>query len=82
MVFDPERLAFEAVWSDAAWDRLSQLLFDLPIEWRFFMKHEIFAAVSADEAAKADPVAAVERAYARQIELYPQVAPRTRGRAA
>lgn len=82
MVFDPERLAFETVWSDAAWDRLSQLLFDLPIEWRFFLKHEIFTAVTADGTTAANPVAAVERAYARLLETYPQIAPQTLGRAA
>jgi N-methylhydantoinase B len=82
MVFDPARLAFETVWSDCAWDHLSARLFALPVEWRFFLKHEIFAAVSADTAAEADPVAAIERAYARLLQLHPQIAPRTHGEAA
>lgn len=74
MVFDPQRLAFERIWSDAAWDRLSALLFVQPIEWRFFLKHEIFAAVSADEDAQNDPVAAVDRAHAQQLAKFPQLA--------
>jgi N-methylhydantoinase B len=82
MVFDPARLAFEKVWSDRAWDHLSTRLFALPVEWRFFLKHEIFAAVNADTAAEADPVAAIERAYARLLQLYPQIAPRPHGEAA
>lgn len=82
IVFDPDRLAFERVWSNAAWDALSEKLFALPIEWRFFLKHEIFAAVNADPAAQADPVAAIERAYLRLLELYPQIVPRRLGEAA
>jgi len=82
MVFDPARLAFEKVWSDRAWDHLSARLFALPVEWRFFLKHEIFAAVNADAAAEVDSVAAIERAYARLLQLYPQIAPRTHGEAA
>jgi N-methylhydantoinase B len=76
MTFDPERLSFERIWSDAVWDRLSQHLFALPVEWRFFVKHELFAAVNADAAAKDDPVAALERAYARVLKQYPQIVPR------
>ncbi|TCR68593.1 hydantoinase B/oxoprolinase family protein [Bosea sp. BK604] len=82
IVFDPARLAFERVWSNAAWDALSEKLFALPIEWRFFMKHEIFAGVNADTAAEGDPVAAIERAYRRLLELYPQIVPRRLGEAA
>ncbi len=82
LVFDPQRLAFEKIWSNEAWDHLSTRLFALPIEWRFFLKHEIFALVNADTAAEADPVAAIERAYASLLQLYPQIAPRALGEAA
>jgi N-methylhydantoinase B len=82
LTLDPARLDFETIWSDAAWDHLSERLFALPVEWRFFMKHQIFAAVSTDAAAASDPVAAIERAYASLLVLYPQVAPRTIGAAA
>jgi N-methylhydantoinase B len=76
LVFDKERLSFERIWSDHAWDHLSETLFALPIEWRFFLKHEIFALVNADAAAESDPIAAIERAYASLLRLYPQIAPR------
>jgi N-methylhydantoinase B len=82
LVFDKERLSFERIWSDRAWDHLSDTLFALPIEWRFFLKHEIFALVNADAAAEADPVAAIERAYAGLLRLYPQIAPRNVEKAA
>jgi N-methylhydantoinase B len=70
---DPARMAFEVIWSDAAWARLSALLFSLPVEWRFFMKHQVFNAVSADPAAAVDPVAAVDRAYHAAAARHPQL---------
>ncbi|MBB5696312.1 hydantoinase B/oxoprolinase family protein [Muricoccus pecuniae] len=73
MTFDPARLAFETVWSDAAWDRLSELLFALPVEWRFFMKHQAFAEVARDAGAAANPVAAVERGFATAAARHPQI---------
>lgn len=82
LVFDAARLSFETIWSNAAWDHLSGLLFALPIEWRFFLKHQIFALVGADAAAEADPVAAIERAYAGLLRLYPQIRPHDLGAAA
>jgi N-methylhydantoinase B len=82
MTLDPARLAFEKVWSDAAWDRLSEKLFALPVDWRFFMKHQVFAAVASDGQAEADPVAAVERAFAAALALYPQLTPRATSEAA
>ena len=40
--FGPEREGYEAQWTDAAYDLLTQILADLPIHWRFFTKTEIF----------------------------------------
>ncbi len=71
--FGASRIAFETVWSEAAWDRLAALLFALPVEWRFFMKHQVFALVAADKRAAADPVAAVERAFAAASAQQPQM---------
>ncbi len=74
ITFGASRLAFEEVWSDAAWDRLADLLFALPVEWRFFMKHRVFALVAADAAAGGDPVAAIERNFRVAVARHPQVA--------
>lgn len=40
--FGPERDGFEAVWTPAAYDRLTEILATLPLHWRFFAKTEIF----------------------------------------
>jgi N-methylhydantoinase B len=40
--FGPERDGYEAQWTPDAYDRLTAILRDLPIHWRFFAKTEIF----------------------------------------
>ncbi|WP_027056122.1 hydantoinase B/oxoprolinase family protein [Mesorhizobium erdmanii] len=40
--FGPEREGYEAQWTPAAYHRLTAILRDLPIHWRFFAKTEIF----------------------------------------
>ncbi|MCJ8140992.1 hydantoinase B/oxoprolinase family protein [Falsirhodobacter halotolerans] len=40
--FGPERDGYEAQWTPAAYDLLTETLADLPIHWRFFAKTEIF----------------------------------------
>lgn len=40
--FGPERDGYEAQWTPAAYDFLTQTLAELPIHWRFFTKTEIF----------------------------------------
>ncbi|MCQ4159527.1 hydantoinase B/oxoprolinase family protein [Roseomonas sp. GC11] len=39
----PERDAFEQVWDSAAYDALTAILAALPVHWRFFVKHRLFA---------------------------------------
>ena len=41
----PERAAFEAVWTDANYDVLTECLAALPVHWRFYAKHRIFDAI-------------------------------------
>ncbi|MEM6680101.1 MAG: hydantoinase B/oxoprolinase family protein [Pseudomonadota bacterium] len=48
----PERAAFEAVWTKANYDALTEVLAALPVTWRFWAKHRIFHRIegmSADE---------------------------------
>ena len=40
--FGPEREGYEAQWTPAAYDLLTEILAGLPIHWRFFVKTEIF----------------------------------------
>jgi len=45
----PYREAFEAVWTDANYDALTECLAGLPVHWRFYAKHRVFAAIDAME---------------------------------
>lgn len=45
--FGPERDGYEAQWTPAAYDRLTDILAGLPIHWRFFTKTEIFRRMTA-----------------------------------
>lgn len=41
--FGQERDAFEAVWTREAYAQMTQLMGELPVHWRFFVKTELFA---------------------------------------
>ena len=41
--FGPERDEFERVWTAEAYGQMTQLLAELPVHWRFFVKTELFA---------------------------------------
>lgn len=43
------RNAFESIWSHDRYAALTEFLFDIPVTWRFFVKHRVFSAVR-DEA--------------------------------
>jgi N-methylhydantoinase B len=36
------RRAFETVWNEPSYDALTAILAELPVHWRFFVKHAIF----------------------------------------
>ena len=40
--FNAERVAFEKVWTRANYTALSDILRELPVDWRFFVKHKVF----------------------------------------
>lgn len=62
--YGPEREGFEAQWTPAAYDLLTQLLADLPIHWRFFAKTEIFRRMT-DRSGRDGVAAAFAEARAR-----------------
>lgn len=70
-----ERAAFEAIWTDAAYDALTEILFGLPIHWRFYIKHRIFAAVEAMPADQRGSAETVHRVFAQLLTEFPQLAP-------
>lgn len=41
----PGRAAFEAIWTLSRYDALHHILRDVPVNWRYFVKHRVFAAL-------------------------------------
>ena len=72
--FNAHRVAFEKVWTDEAYEALSQLLRRLPVHWRFFMKHRIFEAIERlPEAERKGTAAQVQEVFRGILREYPQL---------
>ncbi len=70
----PERTAFETVWTDANYASLTACLATLPVHWRFYAKHRIFAAVDAmDPADLQGDGSDVRRLFGELVEEFPQL---------
>ena len=70
--FGPEREGYEAQWTPAAYDRLTAILRDLPIHWRFFAKTEIFRRMKGRSGSEG-----VQAAFDAVCERFPEL-PRPR----
>ncbi|HUF87510.1 MAG TPA: hydantoinase B/oxoprolinase family protein [Thermohalobaculum sp.] len=72
----PYREAFEAVWTEANYDALTACLARLPVHWRFYAKHRIFAAIDAlDPATRKGDGSEVRGAFEALVAEFPQLAP-------
>lgn len=64
--FGRERDTFEAVWTPQAYAQMTQLMAELPIHWRFFVKTELFARLGE----QADTL---QESYQQVRTRFPQV---------
>jgi N-methylhydantoinase B len=72
------REAFEAVWTEANYDALTDCLAALPVHWRFYAKHRIFSAIDAmDPGARRGDGSAVRAAFQALLAEFPQLTPAT-----
>ena len=51
----PGRVAFEKIWTRALYKTLTDLLWQVPVNWRFFVKHQLFAAIEARDSDDISP---------------------------
>jgi len=49
------RIEFEKVWTTTLYDELTVLLWKVPVNWRYFIKHRLFDAVAAMEKKDVSP---------------------------
>jgi N-methylhydantoinase B len=59
----PARLAYERTWTLARYDALTRILAAVPVTWRFFVKHQVFAAIGTSIPTHEDDVTGVYQAY-------------------
>ncbi|MGI9409052.1 MAG: hydantoinase B/oxoprolinase family protein [Hyphomicrobiaceae bacterium] len=69
------RAAHEAVWTEANYATLAQLLARVPVHWRFYLKHRVFdalAALPADD--RRGDGSDVRQVFAELLKEHPQLA--------
>lgn len=72
--FGPERTAFEQIWTDANYDALTEQLSTLPVHWRYYAKHRIFAAIEAMDAdARTGDGDDVRQAFGKIVDEFPEL---------
>jgi N-methylhydantoinase B len=70
------REAFEAVWSEPNYDALTVSLASLPVHWRFYAKHRIFAAIDAmGPAIRKGDGSEVRAVFQSLLAEFPQLSP-------
>jgi N-methylhydantoinase B len=70
--FGSERLAHEAVWTQAAYAEMGRAMAAVPLHWRPFLKHALFEAMGKVPAP--DPVAKLRAALATLAAQHPALA--------
>ncbi|MDB5379724.1 MAG: hydantoin utilization protein [Rubritepida sp.] len=70
--FGAQREAFERIWTPSAYAALTQILADLPIHWRFFVKRKLMEAIKAEGSGDAE----VRAAWQVIVDGLPQLRPR------
>lgn len=68
--FGPGRLAFEAIWTPARYAALTRILAAVPVTWRYFVKHEIFAQIKQPPAQDRDGADDIVAAYGKVTERF------------
>lgn len=66
----PGRSRFEAVWTPARYDAMTRIMAALPISWRHFVKHQMFAALAGSAPPQDGGAQDIERLYAQLSQRY------------
>ncbi len=73
--YSEARNAFERMWTRENYEALTAILAQLPVEWRFFVKHRVFEAVERmPEAERTGEGEEVRRAFSVLAAEYPELA--------
>lgn len=71
----PERDAFEHVWTEDNYKALADLLAELPVHWRFFMKHRVFEAIAErTDDLQAPSASEIAECFHKLVSSFPELA--------
>jgi N-methylhydantoinase B len=68
--FGPGRTRFESIWTSARYDAMTRIMAAIPVTWRHFVKHQMFAALAGTAPPVDGGAADIERIYATLSERY------------
>ena len=68
----PGRITHEKVWTRALYEKLTELLWRLPVNWRFYVKHQLMNVIDALDVEDVNP-AELESAFDGLLEQHPQL---------
>ena len=66
------RIAFEKVWTLSLYDKLTDLIWSVPVNWRYYLKHKLFAAVEQLNSEDVNPQD-LQRAFDNLLVEHPQL---------
>jgi len=73
--YSDARIAFERVWTRENYETLTGILAQVPVDWRFFVKHRVFDAIERmSEAERTGKGEEVRRAFSVLAAEYPELA--------
>lgn len=72
------RIEFESIWTERRYAALTDILASVPVAWRYFIKHQIFAAIGQKRSASLEDDSDVYDAYAQLTKQFAELPALTR----
>lgn len=73
--YGPGRSRFERIWTSERYEAMTRILARIPISWRHFVKHQMFAALAGTEPPTDGGARDIERIYGLLHERYTELPP-------
>ena len=67
------RVQFESIWTEHRYAELTRVLQHVPVSWRFFVKHKLFAALAKHPAGADGGAADVHAQYSKLSTAFPEL---------
>jgi N-methylhydantoinase B len=68
--YGPGRARFEGIWTSQRYDAMTRIMAAIPVNWRHFVKHQMFAALAGTEPPTDGGAETIEGVYRQLSERY------------